>query len=163
MGANFSERRASPLGKAKKATFITADCQKVKEREIYLVCIARCYLTPLLLSSGNRIESLHACRYLKQRPAADINHLRVPSHSASLPYQFIRVNLPLPLRLIANRYCEGHCASHHSRIALLLRQSHRTLCATKAQEAWSQSEKQTAMQLQWKTWMIARLRGGKYP
>jgi hypothetical protein len=158
----LAKGRASPLRKANKATFITANRQKVKEREIHLVYCAHCYLTPLLLSIGNRIGSLHACKYFKERPAANINHLRVLSHSASLPYHFIRVNLPPVLRLVANRYCEGHCASHHSRITLSLRQSFCTLCATKAQLEWSQSEKQTALQLQRRTWTIARLREGKY-
>jgi hypothetical protein len=156
---NFSERRASPLGKAKESYIY---CQKVKEREFYRVCSSRCYLTPLLLSVGNRIGSLHVCRYLKQAPAADIYHLRVSSHSAPYPTTLFASTSHHPLRLVANRPCDGHCASHHSRIALPLRQSHCTLCATKDQEEWSQSEKQTAMQLQWRTWMIARLRGGKY-
>ena len=38
----LAKGRASPLTKAKKATFITAERQEVKEREIQLVCRTGC-------------------------------------------------------------------------------------------------------------------------
>jgi hypothetical protein len=82
---NVSERRASPLGKAKESNIY---CQKAKEREFYLVYSSHCYLTPLLLSIGDRIGCLHVCRYLKNKPRR--RHL--PS---SRPFAFGIPTLPL--------------------------------------------------------------------